>query len=140
MDRNELLQLYETHVLPKPQRNMFKCIKNAKLPILYSDVPPISTTNFKRILPPEEKTTGFFERNKIHSVTMKKNRIDIGSTDLKKRVRENNESIEEYVKKRSENYPKLGKLEDEQKLTNVETIKGEPSSPPKKKFKRIEFP
>ena len=71
---------------------------------------------------------------------MKKNRIDLCSTDLKRRVRENNESIEEYVKKRSEIYPKLEKLEDEQKMTNVETIKGEPSSPPKKKFKRIEFP
>merc|ERR1711899_602040 len=79
MDRNELLKLYETHVLPKPQRNMFKCIKNAKLPILYSDVPPSSTTNFKR--------------------------IDLCSTDLKRRVRENNESVEEYLKKRSENYP-----------------------------------
>ena len=149
MDRNELLQLYETHVLPKPQRNVFKCIKNAKITNISSDVPS-STTNYKRVdFPckrnhsPAEKTTGGFERSKINSAKyIKKNRIDLMSSGLKRSVHENNESIEEYLKKRRENYPnKSQKPEDEKSLIkDEETINGEPSSPSKKKFKRIEFP
>ena len=144
MDRNELLQLYETHVLPKPQRNVFKCIKNAKITNISSDVPS-STINCKRnhIHWPAEKTTGGFERSKINSAKyIKKNRIDLMSSGLKRSVHENNESIEEYLKKRRENYPiKSQKPEDEKSLIkDEETINGEPSSPSKKKFKRIEFP
>ena len=83
MDRNELLQLYETHVLPKPQRDVFKCIdKNAKITNISSDVPS-STTNFKRIHSPE-KTCGFFQQSKIYP---KKNRFDMQSNDLKRHVR-----------------------------------------------------
>ena len=133
MDRNELLQLYETHVLPKPQRDVFKCIdKNAKITNISSDVPS-STTNFKRIHSPE-KTCGFFQQSKIYP---KKNRFDIHSNDLKRHVRENNESIEDYPKSKVLKTEKV----DKKNLTNVEETKnGEPSSPPKKKFKRIEFP
>ena len=86
MDRNELLQLYYSHVLPKPQRQIFKSKSENTIRSIHT------VSYFKKTHSPEKRS---------HS-----------------------------PEKRHHSPEKRPKIE----------TKVEESSPPKKKFKRIEFP
>ena len=93
MDRNELLQLYYSHVLPKPQRQIFKTKSENTMRRIHT------VSYYKKTNSPEKRSHSTEKRH--HSPEKKHH--------------------------------------SPEKRPKIET-KVEESSPPKKKFKRIEFP